>query len=94
MTAGAVRRPTARAPRPRRARTCAAYAGVESYGSSPTSTIRAPGAPAWIAGAARTRSSGPLRGSMRPTKPTIGPPPLSADGHGGGTSAASSSTGQ
>ena len=78
---------------PSAARTCAAYSGAESYGSSPTSTIRTPGAPARIAAAARTRSSGPLRGSMRPTKPTTGPPPLRC-GHGAGASGTSSSTGQ
>ena len=33
-------------------------------------------------GAARTRSSGPLRGSIRPTKPTTGPPPCGHGGHG------------
>ena len=53
-------------------RTSAAYSGAESYGSSPTRTMRTSGAPARIAGAAWMRSSGPLRGSMRPTKPTTG----------------------
>jgi hypothetical protein len=55
-------------------------------------TTSAPGQPARIFGAAAIRSSTPLRGSMRPTKPITGAPP--SLGHGGSAGGGSSSIGQ
>ena len=59
----------------RRGADLARYCGYRRAESSPTTTTRAPGAPARIAGAATSRSTTPLRGSMRPTKPMTGPSP-------------------